>query len=461
MQTCATYGYEPGNFVWPVPFPYGSPAHVGVKVADRLGQERKLVNGSDYMFHNGSVVYVLPEGHSLTIYLDAPYEEAVAQANARTVSSFATQAASVPEPVAVQTQPEPVVISQASNEQLDAINAKLDALASERDQALLAARAAAEDEQIATIKEAGAGAADSIEQAANAAIEEIDQTRSDAAAVMKAANARLAEASNQLADAADNASKAAASIDQTATSAAASLSLKAAQLQQELAASGQQQRAILMQSAETAADAATQDARESAVIAAQKAEEAGFAAEVARGFTTQAGNYAAQAQNHAFNAGLKVADCEVFAARAERYAGLSVSNEAFSRTAADEARQAAWQVNTLNARPGIAVVQKPEDLIGAAEGFYIIDPDLKQSPTLFYGLWPIEKIEDAYWDGFFIVGLEPYDGDYPNMPKPPEPLPEPPDIEPDPDDGDGGSNEASGLEWLPCDHTHSKELAGA
>lgn len=456
MQTCATYSYEPGNFVWPVPFPYGSPTQVGVKVADRLGQERKLINGSDYMFHDGSVVYVLPEGHSLTIYLDAPYEEAVAQANARTVSGFAAQAASVPEPAAIQTQSEAVEIPQSSNDQLDAINAKLDALASERELALLAARDAASDQQIATIKEAGAGVTDSIEQAANAAIDEIDQSRSDAAAVMKAANARLADATSQLASATDNANAAAANIDQAAANAIADLELKVAQLEERLAASGNQQQAILMQTAKEAAGNASGIAEENAGIATLAANDSGNAADRAEGYAVQAGNYAAQAQNHAADAAMKVSDCTVLANKAERYAGLSVSNEAFSRDAANEARQVAWRINTQLTRPGIAVVQKPEDLIGAVDGFYIIDPELKQSPTLFYGLWPIENIEDIGWDGFFVLGLKPYSG---TSAMPPEPLPAPPDVEPEPDDND--DKPASGLEWLPCDHTHTKEPAGA
>lgn len=141
-------------------------------------------------------------------------------------------------------------------------------------------------------------------------------------------------------------------------------------------------------------------------------------------------------------------------------AGLKAAAAAESAgNALDLARcawRAAFNVAVDNAKPGLASVTKLADLLAVASGVYIINP-LIVTKTPFMGVWPVEKIEDAKWDGFFFIGVpypdkpvNPLDPDDPLSPEIP-PYPQDPSTQPD------MQPPASGSQWLPCDHTHNQE----
>lgn len=110
-----------------------------------------------------------------------------------------------------------------------------------------------------------------------------------------------------------------------------------------------------------------------------------------------------------------------------------------------EAWEAAWQSSIAAARPGIAAARELAEILRCPSGLYIINPHILRSPTIFMGMWPVEKAEDIGWDGIFFFG-QPWD-DQPRLPpKPPAP-PEPEPCEPI-------APPRQGAGWLPCGHGH-------
>ena len=110
---------------------------------------------------------------------------------------------------------------------------------------------------------------------------------------------------------------------------------------------------------------------------------------------------------------------------------------------------AAWQASMQSRRPGIASVRKFRDLFKCASGVYVINPHIAHSPTIFMGIWPVQKFGDIQYDGIFFVG--PQYPDKPNPPPKPKPRPKPqcPCQRPEPDP----ANPKDGpVEWGPCEH---------
>lgn len=78
LQTSVRYASDGTSAVWHVPFPFASPADVGVKLIAADGQERRLSQGADYVINGSAVMCVVPSGCSIAIWLDAPIDAALA-----------------------------------------------------------------------------------------------------------------------------------------------------------------------------------------------------------------------------------------------------------------------------------------------------------------------------------------------------------------------------------------------
>lgn len=90
LQTSVRYASDGTSAVWHVPFPFASPADVGVKRIAADGRERRLTQGTDYVVSGGSVMCVVPAGESIVIWLDAPVEAALTAARAAALTSGGT-----------------------------------------------------------------------------------------------------------------------------------------------------------------------------------------------------------------------------------------------------------------------------------------------------------------------------------------------------------------------------------
>ena len=87
LQTSVRYASDGTSAVWHVPFPFASPADVGVKLIAADGRERRLTQGTDYVVSGGSVMCVVPAGCSIVIWLDAPVEAALTAARAAALAN--------------------------------------------------------------------------------------------------------------------------------------------------------------------------------------------------------------------------------------------------------------------------------------------------------------------------------------------------------------------------------------
>lgn len=87
LQTSVRYASDGTSAVWHVPFPFASPADVGVKLIAADGRERRLTQGTDYVVSGGSVMCVVPAGESIVIWLDAPVEAALTAARAAALAN--------------------------------------------------------------------------------------------------------------------------------------------------------------------------------------------------------------------------------------------------------------------------------------------------------------------------------------------------------------------------------------
>lgn len=85
LQTSVRYASDGTSAVWHVPFPFASPADVGVKRIAADGQERRLTLGTDYVVSGSAVMCVVPAGCSLALWLDAPIDAALAASRSAAV----------------------------------------------------------------------------------------------------------------------------------------------------------------------------------------------------------------------------------------------------------------------------------------------------------------------------------------------------------------------------------------
>lgn len=211
MLTSVKYTHEAGIFAWPIPFAYTTPTQVGVNVVNESGQERRLAYGLDYQIQGANVIYVLPPGQAIIIWLDAVAADVLAANNAASLQAVqpATTFASLPaqpDLAAPHTESEPapdLALSSANSERIAQLEAQLSALQEEKAQALLAERARAADAEIQNIttlaNEATAKIAEHVQTAALAvemAQASAEDAINDAAALADAATAR-AEAAGE------------------------------------------------------------------------------------------------------------------------------------------------------------------------------------------------------------------------------------------------------------------------
>lgn len=271
MLTSVKYGHEPGNVVWPIPFPYSSEAKVGVRLSKPTGLEVELTHGVDYVIQNGNVIYVLPREHSLIIFLDAAYNEELALNSRNVLSSIDPAQAFGGQVISASQQPglmqantasllntasatnlintasQPAALLEqpaqtggaASDSGLESeiaeLKSQLAALSSERDQALLAARQAEADNQIQSLQSTGASCLDKVEEAQTQALSSIEQKTAALQDSLVQTGQALITASEELDSAQAKASETAAAINQAAEAALTRLANKVDELESRLA----------------------------------------------------------------------------------------------------------------------------------------------------------------------------------------------------------------------------------
>lgn len=458
--TSVKYSHEPGICAWPIPFPFTNAAQVGVRLQDETGVERQLVFQSDYFIQDKNVVYVLPAGYQLIIYLDAPLAEVMAAnnqavaasaASAITEASLANEAAT--ELPATNTEPDAASLAAIAD-----LETRIAELEEEKAQALIAARAAEADTQIKTIRETANSGTEQIEANTESAISAIQKEAAIAAEAIEQARSSLLAAESKARTAIDESGQAKAEVQAVTEDAIASLETKAGELEAMLLTAGSTQKAGISALAKTAVNEAANGIDASADSASRAASDAGQYVQEAAGYAQKSGTYAAQAQASAFNAQLAVSDCQALKAGAEKAALKSQfwkeQAEAVARTAvntANQVNQAHWQISNIIPNGGIRCVNNEAELEFANAGSYIINPFITQTPTPAYGVWPVDDLDKCNWDGFFILGPE-FDGLAPSGP-PETQMPEEPGDDPtEPENGNGAANR----EWLPCHHTHQE-----
>lgn len=90
--TSITYNCDGATAAWHVPFPYGSGGDVGAIAISPDGNEKRLVEGRDYILNGSSLIYIGQAGARLTIYLKASAAQAEAGAAARALAAQASPA---------------------------------------------------------------------------------------------------------------------------------------------------------------------------------------------------------------------------------------------------------------------------------------------------------------------------------------------------------------------------------
>lgn len=544
MLTSVKYTAEPGVFAWPIPFAYAHASQVEARLVDETGLERALVQGADYQVSGSNVIYVLPPGCALVIYLNAPVAEAQAANNAAALMSLNQTAPAAPVAAVSETsQPAaspPDTDDQASR--LAALESELASLRDERDQALLAARAAEQDSQIRAVADTGQQALALLADAREGAVQAVLDVQAEARGDLAAAELDARQAASEAEDTAARAEEAAQAADARTAETLAALERRIAELETRLndvaakreeslnraARDGEAQVAAATRRALRDAEARGRLAGEAwpqtghmevreqypagtilplpeplryypgrnalhvhlnglALIPGEDYGEVGTslsnswrpmrdllvgdvllfviaptnAGQAAALAARDAGKSAAAAQNHAASAGRHVNDCRGVlddtriqnvqaaghAARAAQSLELCEEERRVAHAHAEEAARSAWEANVASARPGIAAVRNEDELSGVVEGMYIVNPHIRQTPTRFYGLWPVADVnEPILWDGLFFEGAA-----YEREPYAPPPPPVPcPCLPPDED----APAAVPGGEWQPCDHVH-------
>lgn len=276
INTAVRYCHEPGNFVWPIPFPYGSVNDVGVRLLDEAQAGRRLVYEADYTISDGKVMCIVPPGRQLEIWLDAPYEaakqayqanalsaSAVNSQNASAVNGQAYSAAGMAQSQQVQSQPygvmsaslmeEPVACydgnsqsgaclsevqvvgsSSAPDNKIASLEQKLDALLDAQAQALAVSQAAEKDGQIAKIRAEGEDCQQSLQKEADACLEAISDKTALATLSLHETASAISATATQAQLQAEVATAAAEEAKETAEDAVKALTAKVAELEARL-----------------------------------------------------------------------------------------------------------------------------------------------------------------------------------------------------------------------------------
>lgn len=457
ISTSIRYEADGANMAWPIPFPYADKKDVAVTVVEWGGKERRLALGSDYLIDDAShcVMAVVPAGRSVVVWLDADAGRAAsavaaraAAAQARTLNldvpaaplaAAAPQAAGVPQAAAVET----VVDAD--------LEARLARIEAANDAALVAARAAESDAQVRSIQAAG-------EQAQTRALDAIDdETQKAIAAVEEKARTALAAALDAQAEAQTaleqiGAEKAALEaykleLDARASEFSKAVSMAQSQISSIMAseadrAAGSLKNTIRQYAADAGnARATTLEARDATARLADSARQQREAVQSA----AHAASADATAASEARQGSDAAANLAMTWARASGYSAAAAHEQALC------AGRAAFEAAIAAKQPGIACVRRLQDMVDALPGFYFVDPDIRQSPSQFMGIYAVEKADDMQWDAFFFI-----DTPWPDTPvMPPENIPP---LPPEPDYPNGGvpSANGSGIVWLPCEHEHMR-----
>lgn len=258
MSNYIRYNYEkPGQFAWKIPFAFADNSQVGVNLIDDKGIESRLVYGDDYVISNNDVIYILGEGHSIVIWLNADPAKVLEQMAATTARQANQSVAEVVQagPVAMSQEPvvqpviqnDPALVNQLATQQatIDELAAKLASLQAEQSVAVMQARQAEADEQVFRLEETGDEKATQISEAADKASQTIENKTAVASASIEASaqsamqdieqKAQEAEQASQKAeDSANFATVSAEAAESQVEAAIARLEAKVAQLENEI-----------------------------------------------------------------------------------------------------------------------------------------------------------------------------------------------------------------------------------
>ena len=138
---------------------------------------------------------------------------------------------------------------------------------------------------------------------------------------------------------------------------------------------------------------------------------------------------------------------QTLAENLEGAASAAFQDSQIARASAKDAWQAAWQASTMANRPGIGTIGKLTELDKSGSGHFVINGRVVHTPTMFFGLWPVDCPCCAAWDGFFVIGPA-----FPDDPVlPPYPLPAEPGKPADPANP-GNPSSVGGALWGSCIH---------
>lgn len=246
MVTSARYEYVQGNFAWPVPFPFGSETDVGVRLEGADGLARQLTLNADYIIQGGNVIYVLPRGQALIVYLNGPLNQALA-ANAAHVLTACTAGAAQPLVAAAIAAPAAASADNTASASLrgqtappvadaryDELAAKVQALTDAQAEARQTALTQAEQERLAELEATGAAAGKTLDQKTDVALDAITLATEEAEARLDQQAARALAVSAMADTAAAKAEAAGAAASEAATATLARLEQRIAELETRL-----------------------------------------------------------------------------------------------------------------------------------------------------------------------------------------------------------------------------------
>lgn len=231
LQTSVRYVSDGTSAVWHVPFPFASAADVGVKLIASDGQERRLSQGADYVINGSAVMCVVPAGCSISLWLDAPIDAALAASRSAAVRQD-TANGGMPSvmPAVAPSYPasaQDAALAQTLARLADSLDAQAqrqakaenearERLAGEADALLEQSREAARAAAVASVSEEAAAQTETLRQTA-ATLTAGLHTQADAAAQKAAAALEQAtQAGKRLEDAAASINAASASLSEAA-----------------------------------------------------------------------------------------------------------------------------------------------------------------------------------------------------------------------------------------------------
>ena len=442
IQTSVRYEADGRTALWPIPFPFGGAGDIGVKVIGADGRETRLSEGTDYVLSGACVLAVIPAGNAVVIWLDAPVEEALeaARRQAATGPAYAGTTTAETASAASAQATQGALVSE-----LDELRTQVAALREEREAALAAARAAQADAQVRRLTDEGAAGVTRLAEEAAARIAELESTAESLSAALREQAAQIGRERAALSEAQGRleASLLPARESLSALDAGVNAAQREARTLETLAAEGR---------------SFTEEAAAAASTARREAESARHGAETARKDAETARDMATAASRSVEATANRIAGER---ARAERAAGASATAESdaagWADAAAESAEQAfgsaqcawraAWQASLAAQpeRPGMAAFAATEEILGALSGAYFFNPHVRHGPTVFMGLWPLSDMaHDGGWDGVFFLGPP-----YPDAPTPPPAPPCKPPVKPDGPGEDDAERSPSGV-WGPC-----------